>query len=175
VKLVEKKQEIVSGQSIGINNFKAWYYFVMRNYLINLTVKSKREKRKLTNYKKLLDSESEENTMKEQEILLKFANIMAIQKNVKHVEIFIDFVQGASIAILSGKYNISQHNAYKIVERLRKQCIELWAVDLFNQVKIQTETLFGKKKYEAVVALILKLVAGLPDEYRDYIVKLLTR
>jgi len=110
---------------------------------------------------------------KEKEILLKFARIMTIQKNQKHVEIFIEFVGGKKYSELSIKYGITKESARKIIERMRKSCIELWAQDLFIRVQSETATLFGRKKYEAIVSLILKLVEGLPAEFKEFIRKLL--
>ena len=175
-KVISLKNDINIGKSTEKKSFKAWYYIVLRNYLVDLERATKREKKKLSKYQKIVESENtEESEMNEKEILLNFANIMAIQKNQLHVKIFVDFVNGKSYSELSSKHGISKDNARKIIERMRKQCIQLWATDLLNKVNRETATLFGKKKYEAIVALILKLAVGLPDEYKKYIIKILSR
>ena len=98
---------------------------------------------------------------------------MSIQNNTTHVEIFIDFVGGKSYSEISCKYNISRENARKIIERMRKQCRKHWETDrikTFENYIIESiqeaKLLFGRKKDEAIRALIEKLFLILnSDEY----------
>lgn len=183
LKVMLKRNDILSGISKPIKNFRGWYYYVMKNHLINIAIKQKREKRKLTEYHKISNSENmEENTMNEKEMIIKFTKIMAIQHNRTHVEIFIDFVQGKSYSEISNRHNISKENARKIVERMRKECRKLWESDrikAFDNYVIESvkeaNVLFGRKREEAMKSLIQKLISELPIEYREYIWELLTR
>ncbi len=178
IKIIQKKEEIISGHSINIKNFQAWYYRVMKNYLINLATKSKREKLKLNNYL-ILQNEGEQNMhQSEEEILLKFAKIMAIQNNKEHVDIFIDFVKGKTYQEIATKHNVTNENARKIVERMRRECRKLWETDKvqvfieFIAVSIrEAQTLFGKKKEEAILSLIKRLIGEIPKEYKEYLIK----
>ncbi len=177
-KIIQKRNDVVSKKCSPIKDFKAWYYLVMRNYLIDIERRTKREKVKINNYLKF-ENEGEQNmNQSEDEILLKFAKIMAIQNNKAHVDIFIDFVKGATYHDIANKNNVTNENARKIVERMRKECRRLWETDkvqVFNDyisVSIsEAQTLFGKKKEEAILSLIKRLIGEIPKEYKEYLIK----
>lgn len=178
IKVIQKKNDIITNQFLPLKNFKAWYCRVIRNYLIDKQRKTIREKSKLLKYQSIVETELKEPDMNEQEILLKFTNIMLLQNNKTHVEIFIDFVKGSSYSEIAGKHDISKENARKIIERMRRVCRSLWESDrikifksYINETTNEARVLFGKQKEEAIKSLIQKLIGELPEEYKENIIK----
>jgi len=173
IKVINLKNEINEEQHSQIKNFKEYFFRIIQNHIKNMIRDKNKQQNGLMKYKYNIENDlkHKENQMEKTDIFIRFTKIMASVKNQTHVKIFIEFVKGTTIQELSVNYNLSTHNIYKVVERMRMKCIELWKKEIrseveviINRAKKESKIVFGNKDKYAIETLIQELMDDLETQ-----------